>query len=411
MRRFLFLAVLLFPGLLAAQSSTKYSKNTYGETTLTGTVVQVDAWSGTGPTTDRTVRITWNGNSTSTNGVNAPPLVTLNVNSGLVASIGNDASNLGAKAGTYVGTVQFTSFNGKLRAYLQFLNDGGRQVFFYADQNFQYTLALSNPRNVRVIYEVMQAGNLIGTYFLEPGQSIIQTVHTTDDSSLTVNEKPFQIVNLGGGDYSRLPGTVVTSSTTVTPSQSGTTPTTITPSTPPAGSGFGTAPKDTAGGTVPPDTAIWDNKNSQSPALSDQVYKQGVAQIVSAVRASGGGGGGTTDLTPVVNKLEEIKQQGQVADTAAAEFADETSVTFDATEAQVSGIESKMPTPPVITAPGSFSGTMSLSLAMPGAGVHVMSINLAQWATAINVFKTVVRGALAIWFFFMVVRALKQAFA
>lgn len=77
---------------------------------------------------------------------------------------------------------------------------------------------------------------------------------------------------------------------------------------------------------------------------------------------------------------------------------------------KVTGILGKIPAAPEIRMPSTVS-SYTVPLHLP-RGVSVSAtVNLSQYAVPIQIFRTIVSGALVLWFFFMVVKAVKQAVA
>jgi hypothetical protein len=107
-----------------------------------------------------------------------------------------------------------------------------------------------------------------------------------------------------------------------------------------------------------------------------------------------------------------VKNLGQVTGTIADKSFDTTTdKTLSATKAQALTALSVLPDAPTIVAPATFSGVATVPIGLPGLSSATMTIDFTEWDTGIDIFKFIVRGVLSIWFFFMAVRAIKQAFA
>lgn len=78
---------------------------------------------------------------------------------------------------------------------------------------------------------------------------------------------------------------------------------------------------------------------------------------------------------------------------------------------QVQGLPSKiLPKMPEVTMPGEQT-QFTVPIQVPHIGTFTATVDLSKYSTPINLFKLIVRGALALWFFFMSVKAVKEAFA
>lgn len=175
-----------------------------------------------------------------------------------------------------------------------------------------------------------------------------------------------------------------------------------------------------------PDPLVWNRPTDQNDALKDDVFRQGTKAITDRLDAlinkPSAGGGGATDMSGVHSRLDtanshltDIKNDGRVSGDVSAFVFDETLsdqafLPFNMTDVYQRAV-SKLPQPPQIIAPGSFSGTVTVPFAFPGIAAKNMHINFQQFDSGINIFKFIVRAALSVAFFFMCVRAIKQGFA
>ena len=159
------------------------------------------------------------------------------------------------------------------------------------------------------------------------------------------------------------------------PSQTG--PISATTPTEAPSSGPATA---TSGGTV------WRSGGAAADALTNAVYREGVDKITIAIEGS-----------PVVAKSFDSAPQPEHVTSVQA--------------APVVALVTKLPTAPVVTEPGSES-QFSVTFPIPGlAQPKTIAVDFADYSVSIAIFKTVVRAALSLWFFFLSVRAIREAFA
>lgn len=159
-------------------------------------------------------------------------------------------------------------------------------------------------------YEFVQNGQVIGGSWVDAGATFSGSIQTFDNTAVTIRK----IETLGTvnyfGDLELAPSQVTIPVTTVTPSQGGTG----------SGSGTVTQPVVDDGNTVQNGGAnvdtggsansgvIWTDRNSQT-AVDVETYKQGVKNIVDAIKTSGGGGwsgGVNIDLSGTNSRLDTL---------------------------------------------------------------------------------------------------------
>ena len=405
-------------------SHTGYSADGMASTSLRGSIVSVEP----APLGMFKVVVNYSGNASSKT-TSMPPLAGLAVGSSQVGasmtgviSMGNNMQDLGVKAGSFTGTIGMENmgggnFRGKLR-----LTVGAtvKEAFFYSGAMYTFYLNLSNNKNVPVFYQITQSGNEIGGIYLNPGESRIQTFKTTDSTDITVNERPqsYSFNSSTGTTDISPPSTTPSSSHTYSTSDSGTStaPKTVPPSPPPPGGATNDPLPD---GSQAGDGVVWQSNDGKSSALSESTFKDGVAQIVKAVKSSGGGSGGSTDVSGVESRLDQIKAKIEENHNSwfgddAADFSFDSTTTelFVPTASQASSAAGRLGAPPAITAPGnSFNGHLVVNLTLPKVGAVSIDADTSQYSTQINVFKALVRAALGVLFYLAVVRAFRGAFA
>jgi hypothetical protein len=76
------------------------------------------------------------------------------------------------------------------------------------------------------------------------------------------------------------------------------------------------------------------------------------------------------------------------------------------------GIRGKMPNKPTITGPGPSDGRYTFSMKIPGIDQsYDFTVDMSQYSTGILVFRTLVQSAMAVYFYFLSLRAVKEAAA
>ena len=94
----------------------------------------------------------------------------------------------------------------------------------------------------------------------------------------------------------------------------------------------------------------------------------------------------------------------------APEEKEEPSNPLEIDAERVKGLSGKLPTVPTIKMPG-MASVFIVPLDVPKLGRVSGVVDLTRYDAPISVFRVIVAGALALWFFFMVVKAVKQAVA
>jgi len=167
------------------------------------------------------------------------------------------------------------------------------------------------------------------------------------------------------------------------------------------------------------DRPIWDPNTDakEGDGLTNATFKQGIDKLAEVFEKQGGGSGGGADMSGVESRLDTANARLQglltaVQDTSdtAPDIPQDTDVALDVASSVVSPITSKLPELPEVELPES-TGQFSFAFGVPGMDAQEFAIDLSPWETQINVFKLAIRGGLALWFFFMCVRAVREAFA
>jgi len=141
-----------------------------------------------------------------------------------------------------------------------------------------------------------------------------------------------------------------------------------------------------AGQILPASQTIW-KENTGTDLLTNSVYKQGVDKVVAEIKGA-----------PVT----------QTTFDATADPDYETSMA----KASVDGLLSKVPTAPTIVAPAASAGVFSFTFTPAGmSSAQTFEMDLSAYDTPIDAFKLLVRAGLALWFYFLVVRTVRDSFA
>jgi len=170
---------------------------------------------------------------------------------------------------------------------------------------------------------------------------------------------------------------------TVTPPQPNDVPSSV-PVTPPA------TPQTSPG------TTLWKSTTDSLPAdlLTKSVYREGVDKTVEKLDA-------------IKKAIEGTAVSPQNLDSSAPE-----GWAPSAKKSDVLAAVAKLPQAPAVTMPGEASTAFALSFVPPGMSAPVtMNVDFTDYSGPISVFKGIVRGVLAIWFFFITIRAIREAFA
>lgn len=125
------------------------------------------------------------------------------------------------------------------------------------------------------------------------------------------------------------------------------------------------------------------------------------------------GGGGTVSMTATENKLDAIKTAIEGTTVTAQSYPSEPDADqkTSLTASRISSALGKLPVFPSVTAPSS-SSVFAFNFTPPGlTQVQHFEVDFADYSAGITIFKTIVRGALAMLFFFITLRTIKEAFA
>jgi hypothetical protein len=76
------------------------------------------------------------------------------------------------------------------------------------------------------------------------------------------------------------------------------------------------------------------------------------------------------------------------------------------------GVKSKLPSMPTITGPGQSDGRYSFSMPMPGVSrSYDFTVDMSQYSTGIMIFRTLVKAVMTVYFFFLSLKAVREAAA
>lgn len=408
MRRFFpFLAVCLWAvSALGVTVRNGYTSNTFG---TINAQLQVTSYTLTGPDTNQTLVANYTSRAVALLKL-APssyPRPELQISSSVgTSSVNHQPTSTSSlvfrdiKSGTLTDTRPVTAWaKDGTRSYVGLAVGSGSGAFpsvsgkLYLDTPIlPYQISLRNSSGATCNYEMRDSsGALLGYVTLEPGQAVSAPVYSQAGGNVAVIRKGVTPVWDG---YGIVPGVV---------SPEGGWPVTEVPPNTPVEVDNPSSPNDVP---MPPQ---WDPSIPGANALSQAVYQLGVDRIIEAVRGSGGGGGEATDLTPITERLDKALV-GDAPDLAAG--LPETEFTGKA--ADVGRVLAKVPQVPTVEMPGSqaqFAFTMSVPR-LDGSAINVPLVyDFSRFDTAITIFKGLVRAVLVVWFFFLVVRSLKGAFA
>ena len=139
---------------------------------------------------------------------------------------------------------------------------------------------------------------------------------------------------------------------------------------------------------LPPDSqSVWNNQGA-TDALDKGTYREGVDKLLTALD---GDAVENPTTFPAEPEAEHATSMGTTA---------------------VDTLVGKLPAVPEITPVSTTVSSFSWNLSIPGLeGNYAFAVDLEQWESPINLGKTLMRGVLALWFFFLVLRAVKEAAA
>ncbi len=218
--------------------------------------------------------------------------------------------------------------------------------------------------------------------------------------------------------------TVPTSSTEPPSPDNETTPTNETDSNaPPDGS-------STRTGATTGETALWVNSPSSQSADSLTVasFERGISQLANVVRNSSGSGGGsvtvnvdtdsvvsavgsnTTSLEAAIQAQTDALLDDSQAPASPQEFDPLTSAETLTLDGDVNNALGMLPDSMSMVAPGTVS-TIALSMNLGAAGNYSTTVDLSVYSGPISVFRNVLKAGLAVWFFFLIVKTVREGFA
>jgi len=290
----------------------------------------------------------------------------------------------------------------------------------WVDNDHEFTLNVKNDSGDRVDYKVMQDGQMIDWFSLGPGENRSKGYKTDSGNPITVNETPRQFFTdfatgqktLGGDGPTKAVNLADDGNPIIPTPSPGVTPPNKSVTTPPAPSGTATSP-DGVLWSVPKETVA-------ANQLDKATFKEGVDALIKAVKSSGGGGGGTTvDLSGVHSRLDTVNTKldtidGSLKTTAPTEGAFDEENAADVSfldSSSVIGTLAKLPAAPAVIKPTTGSTVIAASIPMPGASNFSFSVDFSNYATPILILRNIIKALLYFGFFFVTVRALKEAFA
>lgn len=276
-----------------------------------------------------------------------------------------------------------------------------------SDQKKQVHLGLVNPSaEYATTFKIFQDGVQIDSVVVPKSSSQSAIIEVPSTANVTVQafvngltkdgnswvDQPSAVTDLGPvGSQSGAPITPTT-----------TDPPPVTPMKPPTGIPSGNK-------TSEEEKAIW-APDATTTALTKAVYREGVDKITGKI------GDVANKLSTTNTKLGEIKDSltnappGFEGGDDLPSEADPADVPVMPSAAQVDGLGAKIPAMPTITNPGSVS-SFSFALAIPRVGTKTFAVDLSEYESGINVFKWIVRAALALMFWWAVVDNIRKAVA
>lgn len=312
---------------LNAQSVTAEWTSAPGTVSENSTKVTVTLGSISGnlpglPTTTRDVTISWVYEGRNKAGGSTTPAANWYVGGVLYSGRSGPTKATGSM------TKQITTFTddgtGRLRTkmYVGITNSGSggyNEVWIYADARYEMTVHLNNTGSTKpAVFKAIQDGNEIAQWSVAPNTMNVRKIVTTSPSPITITRETssYQLID---GTFYKQPNP---------PEYMGTgSPGDRTGENPPLPPDFHTpAPPSGSAGDDSPDEPVWEFKDDTTGNLREGVFKEGVANIVKAIKESAAVGGGGGDLTVNVNvsgvesRLDDVKTNTKTTADLSAEI-------------------------------------------------------------------------------------------
>lgn len=295
-----------------------------------------------------------------------------------------------------------------------------------------YVVSVDIPANTTdapVQYTVTQGGVQIGSLTLQPGDPATRfNVHTASSGTTTVGQV-VPAVHLDAEGFLVSGGSMTVNTLDVNPVPSGTTPSTV-PVMPAPSVSEATARTGSTSTNGDGTRGVW-RADSATSGLSDSVYKEGVdaqlsllsviagasarsAASVDSLKASVDATRGAVNQVAVsVGQLNQsVTGDGLSVDAAPA--VDVPAAVDLHSDTLASSLISKLPAAPQIQLPQP-SATFSATLKLPtgqGAATSDYTVTVDPDAyPGVSIFRAICLAVLTLTFFFLVLRAVKEAFA
>lgn len=279
-----------------------------------------------------------------------------------------------------------------------------------------FLLSYLNSQEYSVTLRVLDASdpnNEIGTVTLAPGQGILQQFDVPDEvTDLIVVTEAVDLL-FSDGAWVEVPGAVTEVA------ENGPYPSEVIPE--------GTQAQDEVAvpepGNAPVtnnnfnegDNIIWsqDNDTTTVTILDKSTFREGVDKLIDAVGSGGGSVNVDVDTGEIVDAIEaqtaELLDDSQApSDPAAIDPIEPEEVI--AMEGDLTNALGMLPDAPSIVSPGTVS-TLALNMNLGEAGTYSTTIDFSQYSGPITVFRNLLKAVLTIWFFFLIVKTIREAFA
>ena len=314
------------------------------------------------------------------------------------------AQDFGSTGGVYQGVysnVGWYELTDTQATYTFFCDNGQESVNLHVPLEVMSTRVINIPANDSdrtVDWEVKVDGSTQFVISQQPGaHAVSQEISVAKDSVVTVDAYSYGIKQEDGGT-----GFIDTPDTPNLRTKVVSIP--VPPGTSTTGSDddFNVPNIDIKSQNHIAPTNVWDPKtdgNNANPTatqvdlLTNKTFRQGIDALSSKV---------------------SIVSSSLSGDGVQTKNFDQTNpATVNPTSAQAIGVLSKLPTAPTIVKPGSVSTfAFSKDVTLAGHSFNFdFSFDLAHFSTAINIMRALMEGALVVWFFFLTLKALKEAFA
>ncbi|MBI2513543.1 MAG: hypothetical protein HYV96_16360 [Opitutae bacterium] len=332
-----------------------------------------------------------------------------------------DYSADGSAWSSFSAVPQSVAFNAP-KAYIRISRNGGTVASSSMDNpagapKYKVTVKLFNSHDYPVTYKLVQGSTVLGQITLSAHEGLIQSFVTENPDPITVFEQVSGI-SYDGGQWLAVEGAVHESAVkTATPTlvPNDTTPVneTIVPEDV-------NLPDDISPTPAPASQPVWkprpsgpsptwtpstpnNDPGNQTDLLTNATYRQGIENIMTGQAALVQGAEYREGTDKIVSALNGTPLTPPTELTA-PEVVDlqQNSV--------ATKLLSKLPTAPTVETPGTVT-QFSATLKVPGIqDEYALAFDLADYP-AVSVFRALVLAALSISFFFLTLKAVKEAFA